>query len=33
MHQQQPVVNGKTVCKFFPSCNNVSCLFFHPPVS
>ncbi|XP_046645114.1 zinc finger CCCH domain-containing protein 14-like [Daphnia pulicaria] len=31
MHQQQPVVNGKTVCKFFPSCNNVSCLFFHPP--
>lgn len=30
-HQQLPIVNGKTVCKFFPACNNVSCLFFHPP--
>ncbi|KAI9562100.1 hypothetical protein GHT06_013064 [Daphnia sinensis] len=30
-HHPSPVVNGKTVCKFFPACNNVSCLFFHPP--
>lgn len=30
--QSLPVVNGKTVCKYFPACNNVSCSFFHPTV-